>query len=142
MDKTRLTNSQIFVPCPEYFALNHLKRDRTEFPQAVDRDIAAIHQRCNSSKCSALIFTNRLARRGKVLVIDAGSATTLSWHVPNYDNSIAVANPLALPDSLDAALRFVAQRFFPSDHTFTLVAKSHDSIVYALPPGWSFKQIK
>lgn len=103
---------------------------------ALPRSSAVVPGEGTSSLAGTAVFTNRLARRGKYLLMRPGSAgleeTTVE--LPHFENLIYAASPLATAESLGICLREVTRQFDPTRHAFVLHTKSHGNAKMAMTP--------
>lgn len=118
--------------------VEQLRHDREGFAPAVDADVGILRERLPRLRpvVGGAIFTNRLARRGKCLVLPEGASEFQepALSLPNQENYILAANPMADAANLARCLGEVARRFDPAAHEFILVTKSHGSPKMALTP--------
>jgi hypothetical protein len=117
-----------------------LESDLKTFHAVVDEEIAAIQRNLSkadpNTKVAAVIFTNRLARRGVFRVQESGSDAVAEAKIamPKLNGLVCKSNPLAHPDVFTAALTAVSKRFDAANHQYVLVTKSHGGPQVALTP--------
>jgi hypothetical protein len=122
------------------------KMDPIVFPYTVDFETAQLAQTVQFSgyreNTSLIVFTNRLARRGKALLIDPKQLEPMSeidFALEGLDSEARRANPLAIEASLKQALHTTAERFAPETHEFLLILKSHASSKNLVTPRLMLK---
>lgn len=136
-----------------------LERDRREFAKTVDQESAVLQDTLPgfSPRVDAAIFTNRLVRSGKYLLLTCegrrfreipfqvlSSNRTPSQSLPDLQLKMAgeppavpavlSSYPMAWPEVLALCLKEAVRQFPPAQHEFILVAKSHGNEKMALTP--------
>ncbi len=118
-----------------------LVRDLERFPAAVDEEIDVLGRRLpglTGVAPAAVVFTNRLLRRGRYLEYRPGwpglQKVPLSFPIPRLENPIAASNPVCNPEVFSLLLTETARRFDPSYYEFVLMTKSHGNPEMAMTP--------
>ena len=115
-----------------------LNRDLDVFHQEVDAELTAIGKHLSTSRQgpNVVIFTNRLARSGSMLVSRVGESKfhSQSFTVDESDNYISQSNPLASPATFKQALQSVMEHFDPHKYRYVLITKSHGNQELAMTP--------
>lgn len=111
--------------------------DLSGFHKAVGKEIAVPQRLATESPTAPpmLIFSNRLVRQGKYLLLrEQTAAEEFAIHLTSSDNFILTSSPLARPEMFERALKGAGRRCDPARHDFVLVTKSHGNDEMALTP--------
>ena len=120
--------------------VGQLRFDMAECHRVIDREIEEIRTLFQNLQADErktfVVFTNRLARENRFLILRAGAGEFESQPItlPPGDNYITTNNPFGLEEGFLAALRETAKLFDPVEHVFILLGKSHGNVEMAFTP--------
>lgn len=108
--------------------------DFARFPKATDSHVRHIQSKAFENGLDYVVFTNRLARRGRFVSYHAGTQKLCEQRLElaDFEEPVYQQSPLCHPTMLDVSLNAVADLFDAAAHEFVLMTYSHGSQKYAL----------